>query len=238
MKRFKEISTEELVKLTQKQIDDLVDLECAEENIRLLPVLPQEADFDIDIPDITVYELPELQLTNKDDAKKVLDLMNTIKSQVTVEWRSSYDHRPVRKTTEILQYRESQRYSQELYSKIADKVTMRETAKENYNEAKKEYDEIEEQRKEIVQKVMAGINQAKLQDQRVENLKREFNRYMVLAENDRHIAWRFLEDARPKEKEDLFKLKGIIAKEAMFDSKNKNMGSSAGTGKSPNTTTR
>jgi hypothetical protein len=219
MIRFEEISTEELAKLTEEDIEDLIDLECAEENIRLLPVLPQMVDIDIDMPDVTVYEIPEIQLTNEDDAKKVLDLMNSITSQVTVEWKTSYDHRPIKKTTEILQYRESHRYSQELYSKIADKVTMRETAKKAYNEAKEEYDEIKKQRAGIVEKVMEGINQARLQDQRIANLKREFNRYMVLAENDRHIAWRFLEDSRPNEKEDLCKLKSIIAKEALVGSK-------------------
>jgi hypothetical protein len=234
MIRFEEISTEELAKLTEEDIEDLIDLECAEENIRLLPVLPQMVDIDIDMPDVTVYEIPEIQLTNKDDAKKVLDLMNSITSQVTVEWKTSYDHRPIKKTTEILQYRESHRYSQELYSKIADKVTMRETAKKAYNEAKEEYDEIKKQRAGIVEKVMEGINQARLQDQRIANLKREFNRYMVLAENDRHIAWRFLEDSRPDEKEDLYKLKSIIAKEALVGSKHYVNDENTGAGAEPN----
>jgi hypothetical protein len=57
---------------------------------------------------------------------------------------------------------------------------------------------------------------------------------MVLAENDRHIAWRFLEDSRPDEKEDLHKLKSIIAKEALVGSKHYVNDENTGAGAEPN----
>ena len=73
----------------------------------------------------------------------------------------------------------------------------------------------------IAREVQTKINDASSSKIRVNLLKKEYDRYVVLADGNRSVAWNFLVDSRPGEKDDLAKLKPIIAKEKILESARK-----------------
>ena len=217
MKRLESYNDAELAKFTEKDIADLVDFECAHEGIRLVPPKPVKPIDGLPEPDVTVYKISEIRLTDYTEAQQLINLANNCKSKVTVDWRSSYNRRYISGRQQDINYKERKYYSEKLYEDIATDIACLKERKEAYENLESEYKNILRDRDAIAKKVEKAIQESKRKDQRVARLKTEFHRYVQLAEGNQTIAWKFLMDARKDEHEYLLKLKPIIAMERMRD---------------------
>lgn len=217
MLRYNEISDEELIELSNNEIEELIDLECAHENIRLLPPEPENIEKKFVNPDVIVYEIPSIKLTSLEEAEKLVSMINQLETKSEIPWNSSYDHRQVKPDNETISFSSEKRYSPELYKQINQSIKIFQANKEEYDKKMEEYDKIKETRQIVIEKVIGAVTKARNKIEKIRNLRLEYDRYLKLAEGDRNIAWNFMIDARPNQQSELAELKMKIAIDVVLD---------------------
>lgn len=217
MLRYNEISDEELIELSNNEIEELIDLECAHENIRLLPPEPENIEKKFVNPDVIVYEIPSIKLTSLEEAEKLVSMINQLETKSEIPWNSSYDHRQVKPDNETISFSSEKRYSPELYKQINQSIKIFQANKEEYDKKMEEYDKIKETRQIVIEKVIGAVTKARNKIEKIRNLRLEYDRYLKLTEGDRNIAWNFMIDARPNQQSELAELKMKIAIDVVLD---------------------
>jgi len=207
MKRFTEYTYDELVKLTQSEIETLVDLECAHEGIPLLPPeVPVKPYKPKDVePDVTYYQFSHYPaFVTREDAWAASELLKQFDMPNT-EWcygrGKSYDlYKGVKKRPET-DISAKEAYTESHYAQVAEAKSRYEMDEAAYNEANTEYKDIEKKRAAVSQDVFKHIAEAKAHFAKIKRYCDEFRRYLKLAEGSRQIAWNFMKSAHPDEEE-------------------------------------
>jgi len=208
MKRLEEYTNDELMKLTDKEIETLIDLECAHEGVPLLPedvpVKPAKPSEDLE-PDVTYYEFstsPEFM--TQADAVAAAELIKQFDSPDT-EWTygrgKSFDmFKGVKKRTQV-DIVSKKAFTAAHHAKIADAKSKYEMELDAYDKAQREYDSIAKNRRQTSQSVYDRLSEAREHFAKIQRYCTEFKRYLKLAEGSRQIAWNFLKSAHPEEDE-------------------------------------
>jgi hypothetical protein len=220
MKRLSEYTKKELISLTPEQRHDLIDLECANEGVRLLPEKPIKPEKTGLEKDITYFELAgTVKFANR---KEIITIVDTINKCELLEseylMRYDYDHRYLKKSDKYVSFEQCQGYSEETLLKIKDRKKQYDKDIEDYEKSKNEYSEILKKQIKISAKVDEKIREAGREHELIKALRREYNRYLQLSEGDRKIAFNFLLDGRSDQKELIEKLKHQIAMEVVINS--------------------
>lgn len=197
MKRYTELTDEELLALTSEQIEELIDVECMLEGVAFLPEEPVPPESISVGPDLTVYIVGGEKFKCKPDAQRVADLMNSLLRFESYYLSGRYDYdgpqgvKPATEPTDTISIREERYWSPELYSKYKTVLAAHKEAVKRYDKARKEYDGIAAERASITAKVNEAISAAFEKKANREEVERLFARYLSLSGGDRKQALSF-----------------------------------------------
>ncbi len=214
MRRYFDLTTREILALTDEQINDLIDLECAIEGKPLLPEyppLPPQLKFE---PDQTWYTIKELSSSIlfhcPEAAVSVIDAI--LKSgAASKKYLPGSDYSAFR-LNDIgqLSIEPMKVYSEERWSEQPEAHNAYLKAKEQYQSAKAAYDSAVKSRAEIAEEVTSHINRILNIEKRKNEIRQIYNRYLALSDNNRNIAMNFLENVEEVPKD----LKAELLEEA------------------------
>lgn len=197
MKPFEELTDAEILALTEEQITYYIDRECAESGIALLPPeppTPPSGEHTAD--DLTTFEVEGLYFTDRADALRVMDLLNSIKTRGTRDYvRNLYSrHRftPARQPVDLTEFR---MLSDARAAKLGDAISEFERQREQHQKDRREYDRIERERGEVSDRIRKRRREARTAEDRKAEIGRLFDRYVDIAEGNRAIAAKFLAKA-------------------------------------------
>jgi len=197
MKRINEYTQLELANLSDQDTQNIIDIECAFEGVRLLPPHPTELVSKVFVPDTTVYKVGELNFENQDDALKVIEVLKTTKLiSYTYDYNVGYDYNYIEnKVIDVPNISTKKVFSKEKYLEMKADMLVVKKEKDNYNSQKSLYDEIVKERKSVVDSVYEAINDAVDKETEKKRIIDQYNRYLALADNNATTAKTFLADA-------------------------------------------
>lgn len=196
MKRIDEMTREEILALTDGQVNVMIDYECALEGKPLLPPQPVEPPKVTDYsPDTTAYQVAGIVTTDADHAARILEaILSGTQYDTAYISGPSYEKRLTPKTSKP-NIESFPVYSIEYWDSIKNKVHEAESAQEQYKAQRKEYTDAVNARADITSRIWEFISNARDEQYRRERLRNEFGRYLELAEGNRQVAMNFLKKA-------------------------------------------
>ena len=194
MKRFEEMTELELAQLDDKGVENLIDFECASRGIKLLPEMPVKPIKTLVEPDLAIHVLKNINFLHHHEATNLAELLKNYKTVNTSGWGSSeraYDSsQDVSITTKMI-------YSVEKYAEIETELNKYNALVTEYESAKRAYEEIKLERKVIANEINDKRGEVQAVEGRKSELTTLFARYLELAEGNRPMALKFLNNAHP-----------------------------------------
>jgi len=192
MKQINDLSKAEVLALTDEQINTMIDLECACENVPLLPPEPVKPDVPKFEPDTTYYGIVGFYFKAAEDAAKILNAFDSV-----ALLRMGYsDKFPIPPSDYEKPKIEPKKFmSPEMYDRVKGEKAAADSAMEKYTSDKKDYDEIVKQRVKQVDYVWDIVNEVRQEQYKKDSFKSQFKRYLTLADGNHAIAWKFLVNA-------------------------------------------
>lgn len=183
----------ELAELTEEEIEILIEIECAQEGVKIPgphPVEPIEVG-DIE-PDRKVWRVPEFTFEDEAEAAHVMDVIRGCKTVVALmgyPQRINPSENPLeRRDTPIL----DRVYSEGFYQSTQAERENHKRSVELYREAKKEFDELQGAYLDIRDKVYGVQLEAKARVGRYRRLQDQWKEYLELAGGNDKVASGFM----------------------------------------------
>jgi hypothetical protein len=198
MKQFDSLTEQELVALSEDEVQRYIDYACAENGVPLLPSLPP-APVEVNcMPDVTVYSLGHwLHFATAEDASRALDAIVASKPIET-----TYISVPSRVTSTViakgkpnLAITSAEAFSADKAEGIKGQLAEAKRQEDVYAKAKKSYDAAVSEREAYASEIRDKVSAAWETHHRREGLRRDYERYLSLADGDTRIAARFLGSA-------------------------------------------
>ena len=201
MKRYSEMTPEELVALPDDQVRRLIDIEIAFAAIKPVevPVEPTLEAAGI-TASVIGYKVAGLVFRDEKDAQVVASLPIL---KEAYSYSVSYDYRwlePTERKVEKVAF-----YKQEDVLRTGSALKENESRLNVYNKQKSAYDKYLRNTTEISSSVWQAIREAKDRIDKIEAGKRAYQKYLSLADGDHKIASNFFCDAF-KDDEELVKI--------------------------------
>lgn len=201
MKGYKELTEKEIMELEEENIQDLIDLECANEGIKLLkrPKEPKKPELQ---NDIICYQIDNMIFKTQKEAQMVFDVLRQAKTYKTnYNYESGYDFKylelddifgndlSIKKTTYM---------SKNKYKEHQEMLTKYNSDKDLYDIKYSKWRKENDKRKKIEEIVRSHIDRAYEKESEKQDMLIQYKRYLELANNDELIAKKFLCDAHGK----------------------------------------
>lgn len=198
MKAFTNLTEQELVALTEEDIRRYIDYACAENGVPLLPALPPEPPVVAFEPDAKVYSVGHyLHFTSVEDATRV---MEAIKSSRLID--TDYLSTPAHITSLAIANRQPRiaidvqdAFSQDKAAAIKRDLADAKIAQDIYDRAKKDYDGAVNDRQAYESDIRDAVAAAWDTHRKRESRRADYERYLSLADGNKQIAARFLDNA-------------------------------------------
>lgn len=209
MKRISELTEQELLNMTDEARELQIDFECAHLGIPMLPSAPgPEPTSSVILPTTKAYIICGLTMLDGDLAQRILAVVTSGQlyntefvndncwegPQYLVPLREGAYNYPTIKTENF--------YTAEERAKIKESVTQAKRDLDAWQIKRKEFDKTCQERWAVADDLSGAIGKARDTAFRKENIIREFDRYVGLAEGNTTIAMNFLLKARPEAAED------------------------------------
>lgn len=197
MKAFDELTDAEVLALNEEQVQFYIDRECAEAGIPLVPPdAPTPPEKQAPAPDVTAYKVTDtgILLTDMQEAERLRDLLNSLKTRGKdgYSWPSYRSYFKPHDTTELAAIEPVRIHSEARAAQVKHELDAHAAASEEYKKASAEYDKNINRREEVAKSIYARRREVSRADRRRQELLREFDRYLPLADGNRTVAARFL----------------------------------------------
>ncbi len=198
MKKLDEMTREEIVALTEEEIQRIINYAYAEAGAPLPTNRPVEPKITPIQPDRTVYSIETIYFADRDEATKVADFM---KKMTLVDLRyfndPSYDRKVVKREEREVSVSSISAYSEGYYAQIKETKETNDALTRKYKEELDEYNRTASIRDEARREIWEKIHEARRHQSRIDNARSRFEEYLELADGDRKIALNFLSKAYP-----------------------------------------
>lgn len=199
MQDIHDLSREEILKLTDSDIDTMVKLQCAEEGIPLMPDPPNQEYFEMN-KTVTAYSIPGTEFFIKDQAvaaelAKFLSANSKTIFNKKYDWRTGYEIEWLEPSERDFSFSLANFYDKALIDEKEQFLVKRKTLKEKYDTAKKEYDKSKEQIRKISDRIYSAFYDARTEQEQINQAQKTFNEYLALADGDHDKAERFFSKA-------------------------------------------
>jgi hypothetical protein len=199
LKTFEQLTDNELIALTQEQIDWYIKLKKAEAGIRIVARHKLPELREIPAQDMVLYDICKFNFINREDAEESSKLINSKIGnayQTAYDYSAGYDRQYGKPFTGTLADVKMEKvYSETAYNSIKDILISNKKIQSSYEELKSEYDEVEEKSSEIVNNIYDKIREANGRKDLQEEYIIRIHDYLRLANGDVTIAWNFFEKA-------------------------------------------
>lgn len=206
MKNWTELTDYELAALEDKEIDKIRQLILAEEGIPIVVNEPVKSEMETPKKDLTIYVIKgisgSIAFTDINEAIEVVEIFKRCKTIGLLRYGSKYNY--FAEGSELSYNGEHSEitiesqgvYSKELERSIRNKYDDCMIQKENYEVELSNYNELLAAQEKATKDFYNALDKARETVQRRENLKHQFQDiYLVLAENNKEIAMKFLKKA-------------------------------------------
>jgi hypothetical protein len=78
MKRFNDLSKDEIYNLSQEEVNRYIDIECAMQGIGLMPEQPVKPEVKEYPKDAMIYFIKDLKVTTLEEANMILNILNQV----------------------------------------------------------------------------------------------------------------------------------------------------------------
>jgi hypothetical protein len=195
MKPFDELTDDEIVALTDERVQFYKDLACAEAGAPLslpAPVVPSKPEV---VDDATLYMVGNLCFSDATAAQAVADLANQ-SARFDTAYISGPSYRKYAKPdTDQLTVSPIRLLSQQTAQAMREQIETYEREKAAYQKDQQEYDKATKLRGEATSWISARIAEAHANVFERDEMRRQYERYVALAEGNTTIAARFLAKA-------------------------------------------
>lgn len=209
MKRINEMSDAEILALTDEQVEKMKKLVLAENGIKFLEAPKDVELFDIEEPNITVYNIPflgsEISFADRGEAENMLDVLRKCKSigMVKKDYKANCSFFKQGKEKEYYYYQNepfsvntSVVYTYDKYSEIKQFSEQNEKMREQLEKDRKEYNESMSKYIELTHDITEKVSSVREKYQRLDLLKRKLNEeYTPLADGNKELGMKFLSKA-------------------------------------------
>ena len=197
IKRYSQMTPEELVALTQEEIALQIDLECANQGSPLLPADPgPEPTSAIPLPDQQVYEIAGYTTSSIEHASAILTALNSGPLYNDAYARGNYDIRYMELITpgsyRSPEIKTKQLYSPTLWAEIKDTFSLQAQKQQEWSLLDKAYRQAVSDRQDITDEVYDAIRKAQQYLSAVASIEAQFEKYLTLAEGNCRVAYNFL----------------------------------------------
>lgn len=209
MKKINEMTEQEILAMTEEDVQKLIKLHLMEQGIKLLEKPKKPELFEIEPADIECYTIPLLDgfaFTNREEAEKVQEALRNATSlrKVEYDWNKfNGEYKYLEKKKRYSHKGESDFaiqsmfvYSPELYNKIVDFVVQNKAMVEQVAKDQQEYDENLKNSADAISEIRQRVSDIRNKYARLDDLSRRFAvDYYPLSDNNEEMAIKFLEKA-------------------------------------------
>ncbi len=198
MKAFDTLTDEELLALTDEQIQRYIDIECCEEGVPLEDeaALGEKPKVDYPAPTIVGYKVGDLIFLDEGDAKIVASLETM---RVDYDYSlSGYDSGLLWLEPRSLSVETVKFTTEDAVRKAWPLVKQQKAELDAWEERKKQVATNAKKRNEVAERIWAPINRATAFSGLCERLAATFGRYVETAGGDIETAKRFMAMAHPQ----------------------------------------
>lgn len=196
LKPFDELTEAELNELTPELLELYIDRACAEAGVALLPPsVPVAPTQRAPEPDLEVFQVAGIMCAHLDDARALRDMLAAIQTYKHDYYGRHYHTKAVRET-EPPAVTPRKVYSEAWAEQSREALNVYTEATKQYEEEKRAYDETVRERERIAADIRGAVDRAAARASRRRELRRQFERYLQLANGDALIAARFLGEAK------------------------------------------
>lgn len=196
MKPLHEWGDKELLELTPPQIQMLIDRECAEQGVALVPPLPQPLEAPTGGPTVEAFRVRvDVLIFDQEAAEELVDTINQLPMLESYYLKGVYQYgspegvRPTetRASFDRIRFWETENYQQH---KLSQDTYFE--AKKVYDKEKAEYNKAATAHGSVSEQVWDRINRAQEDYRTEEQIKETFAQYVKLADGDHDMALAFL----------------------------------------------
>jgi len=207
------LSNEEVLKLTESDIDKYIKYECAEDGIKFEPAPIKPELTDKIKPTVECFIMPSMIVQDKQLAQKALDILTEGQT-----FHEEYDYGGAGYDYKYLEPFNFQISSKMLYDKniidgLSEKLKRFKIQKEEYSVLHAAYEENKKKYDVISKNIYAYIDNIKEKFEKRNKYQKTYNEYLSLTGGDEHIAKTFFIKAYPEAEEILFSVESNILKE-------------------------
>lgn len=198
MKSYKGLTGKEIVNLGEEGVKDLIDLQCAEEGIKIArrPVEPEEPKLQ---RDIVCYKIGDMIFKTQSGAQRVFDILRTIVVfETDYNWEVGSDYKYLKEDSSYgaeMTIVKTAYLSKKRYKEYKEMLKKHNDKKEDYEHKYEIWSKENEKRLATETKVREHIRRVFEREQEKEDMLNQYKRYLELSDNNKEIAKRFLCDA-------------------------------------------
>lgn len=209
MKNINEMTEQEILALTEEDVQKMIKLRMMEEGIKIMdrPRVPEL--FEIEPADLEIFTIPIFSgfaFTNMEEANAVAKALIKAKTlrKVDYDWQKmGSDYKYLVKQDRYSFYGDSDFsiqtnwvYSNELYNKIIDFAVQNKSMKEQAEKDQKEYENQLQESSGIVSEIRERVKEVNMKYERLESLVWKFaTDYYPLSDNNEDMAIKFMSKA-------------------------------------------
>lgn len=192
MTKITDMTRDEIVALSEQDLQRMMDYECAENGIALLPlpVKPVTENFD---PDQKYYEIGDMCFVTLSDAERVMEALSGVQV-FKDDYDSSvgYEHKFLAPETGRNEIVPRTCFSAELFDRIRVQLARQKELTEQYEKDIKLYQKAQHAREDTCAYILEAYNKANEEARYEQMIRGKFEQYLTLADGNRILAMHFL----------------------------------------------
>ena len=195
MRNFDDLNDAEILALDDAQVNQYIDLACAEAGVALLPPPPNDPALVPVTPDVTVYGVGDFYFYEQGDALQVATLLGSLR-RCTAQYVSGPRYeRVIRPDNNDPTVSTAKHFSPENWDRVKNDANRYAEQKKTYDTNLAEYNKASEARSRIAEAICERRERVCADEHRRNQLHANFERYLTLADGNRGIAACFLQNA-------------------------------------------
>lgn len=199
MRKIDEMDINEIVLLTDEQIDIMVRARCMEEGVPLEPRPPESSFFEIP-KTVTGFNVKgtEIWFENRSAASELAELLNKHRAELRqkkYEWQTGYDVEWLENYSPEVVIEERLFYDKQQIQDKEALMVKRKTLKEQYESDLKLYEKSRDKIRRISDNIYSVYYEARKTNERVQRAKDTFQEYIALSNGDKEQAKIFFDKA-------------------------------------------
>jgi len=200
-KNFDDLTEEELLALAPEDVQRYIDREAAEAGIPLVEDPGPEPDKAEIAGDLKIFSVGGLTFTDRFDALAAMDKIAVLKSRVDLGYISGPSYKQMAVRPGELEVREAMVFQEQTADARAAVIADHERRKSAWDKKRRTYENARLRRTTIQSEITQRVVEAQEKQWQRDDVRRQFAKYLDLAEGNRRTAGRLVRALYPNAQE-------------------------------------